>query len=739
MSHPTHDQAGFISSNSELRLVHVERDYNLNSGAGDFTVNNDNRIIRQKRQIRWHIRGTKEEEAEYDQYGEYRRSDIRLLHLIQRETLRGVDDGEMGQSVSFDCERSIFFGKVLLGEGKGTIVTVVSYEGQDAPERWKNTFDRYSGYLCASNAHLLGLNRSRVPQLILLDELVPGAIFSRDVEKLGQFYLYGLCRHWRCQLEDLWINTARGLICRGPEGPRPPAPWWIFRIRRPVATADLLKEDVLMRYLASFRAQEIDYIFARGISGAWRQYSGLPVPECQRVVHPTVFCSLTNTPIAVANSVWEVSGEDFVERKWLKDGWTRFRLSDEAETAVALELNDNVEGAWVSQASCLFHARGILLEDDLSVYTLVLPEATLEGELSESEVQCQRRLEQPIYLFICLPHISFYSSSFHHTPSLHYWSLQESGQLPLSPDACRDLGLPIELSSRFFYSSWSWPANTYRLLHQYQLLRGFDPDTTTFAQHVEYKHHVFYPIHVSNQFEIVQDCSTSQESGIDTMNREYSTTVQQYEDHGALVSNCNDSDDIDATLDDLEHEPTSDHLVDILQKSDASEGGMDVCVEQSQDLRHSDGINNEQTTEEPFADLSSARTTTMNDNDSAFADPALYTIDTINHITSANGRDSPYADPALYAIETNAMSDVYRPQTVASSSIPLNDLSVTGPDPHPEEDMLYVDDDMNHHRLFERELEGIGTYHASKNEEEEPIPPTDLVQIVPDGTLDGPF
>ncbi|KAK1233188.1 hypothetical protein PQX77_003664, partial [Marasmius sp. AFHP31] len=56
------------SSSSELRVAYYGRDHNVNNSSGIFTVNNDyRRIIQQARPIRWHIRGSEEEEAEYDQ------------------------------------------------------------------------------------------------------------------------------------------------------------------------------------------------------------------------------------------------------------------------------------------------------------------------------------------------------------------------------------------------------------------------------------------------------------------------------------------------------------------------------------------------------------------------------------------------------------------------------------------------------------------------------------------------
>ncbi|KAK1216192.1 hypothetical protein PQX77_021188 [Marasmius sp. AFHP31] len=122
------------SNSNKLRLAKIGRDYNVNSGSGAFIVNNDNRILQQARPIRWHIRGSQEEEAEYDQYGEYRRSDVRLLQMIHHKRVKLYWDREAGLYTPVNCEQSVWLGEVTRGDGKGTIVTVVSYQGKDAPE-----------------------------------------------------------------------------------------------------------------------------------------------------------------------------------------------------------------------------------------------------------------------------------------------------------------------------------------------------------------------------------------------------------------------------------------------------------------------------------------------------------------------------------------------------------------------------------------------------------------------------
>ncbi|KAJ8092688.1 hypothetical protein PM082_007017 [Marasmius tenuissimus] len=308
------------------------------------------------------------------------------------------------------------------------------------------------------------------------------------------------------------MDTGRGVLCRGPKGPSHQYYGGLGcgEIENPVATADVFKEDVLTRYLASQNSEWIDRRFMRGM---WLDWDDVDAPEW--IDRPTVFCTLTNTPIAVANSVWEAIGDSLKERKLLGNGCTRllgptdqsnwrFRLKDGHTTHFKLRLKLGAERAWLSQAPSVFHARGIPLEKDLGVFALAWPRAKLEGAVSESEDERKHRLEQPIYLFF-RPH--FRNLLDGETSSLHYWSFQESGQPPLSPELCHKLGLPTELKlcdTRL--ASHSWRTHIYKLIHQYQLLRGFDPTTTNFSRHSHFNDHIFRPIN-SDRFEVVLEDS----------------------------------------------------------------------------------------------------------------------------------------------------------------------------------------------------------------------------------------
>ncbi|KAJ8083389.1 hypothetical protein PM082_009261 [Marasmius tenuissimus] len=479
------------------------RDHNVNNGPGNFTVNNNN-IVQQTtaRRIKWHIQGSEEEEAEYEEYGEYRRSDIQLLKMIHHE--KRVFDREKGGFA--ECERSIFMGQVLSGDGKGTIITVEAYEGRDAPENWKKQFSFHATGRSfvgrVNNAHLLALNRSKIPLLIFLGDLVPVAHVLKKVGFVGGFYLYSLAMQWESdeRMQELWIDSSRGTICYGPQGPDPDDDIEIFHRLSPEAatptgdlnlpsTVDLLQEDSFLRFLAGQKSRMVDKMLVElsyvvGHDDEETSESGIELVD-----EPTVFSALTpEIPIALAsaNNVWSSSMNSLVGEEVLESGLTRFLLDDSHTRWLSLDMGQTTTGeAWLSQASSFFHSRGISMEEDLSIYKLASRGATLSGWLDKSPVKHERRQLQPlIYLFVHLPSTDLPDGE---TSFLHFWSFYEDGRNPLSPSKCDTLGLPIELKLRqTWYNLWSCSTGNYKHLHQYQLYRGFDPTTTEFTRHLKY-------------------------------------------------------------------------------------------------------------------------------------------------------------------------------------------------------------------------------------------------------------
>ncbi|KAJ8079193.1 hypothetical protein PM082_021693 [Marasmius tenuissimus] len=254
-------------------------------------------------------------------------------------------------------------------------------------------------------------------------------------------------------------------------------------------TAELVQEDILLRFLASLNSKEVDDVVVCGVisSDAWNR-----VPE--GVLRPTVVSTSTNTPIAVANNdAWRGWRDTLPGRNVLENGMTRFTLAGGGD--VWLGWNWDAEWAWMAQAWSVFSARGISLDEDLSVFELIYPCAELSGCLSDSKAR--QRSEQPIYLFFqSLPP----NLDNGDTSSLHFWSFDEDGQSPLSDDLCHDFGLPTELRLYQYFISRSWSHEAYSRLRQYQILRGFDPSTTDFARSLGYDENIFHPLRDSDRF-----------------------------------------------------------------------------------------------------------------------------------------------------------------------------------------------------------------------------------------------
>ncbi|KAL0570965.1 hypothetical protein V5O48_010994 [Marasmius crinis-equi] len=295
-------------------------------------------------------------------------------------------------------------------------------------------------------------------------DLVPAAHLAGWVGAIGRMYLdalsYQLDYHEDAD-DSLWMDTSRGVFCRGPEGPV----WNVgvgFQLDDLPLDAELVKEDVLIRYLAT---TSVD----RGVVKWLSQTYDYQVSRV-RVNRPTVISTLNDTILAVESGDWRVHEDTCLGEKTELLYGTRFTLK---ENGCPLELGLDWEEAWCdwyAQAPSVFHAYGVSLEGDLKAYKLVLPEK-LTGTLSQSKAKRQRRQKSsPIYLFLSM-------STF--------WSFDQDGQTPIPADLCRRLGLPPWLSPETW--EYTWRTSTYKALRDYQIARKFDPTTTNFAQHHGYR------------------------------------------------------------------------------------------------------------------------------------------------------------------------------------------------------------------------------------------------------------
>ncbi|KAJ8094809.1 hypothetical protein PM082_010020 [Marasmius tenuissimus] len=334
---------------------------------------------------------------------------------------------------------------------------------------------------------MYGYNLSANPSVLLHNELVPAAKLNAGI--VGQMYLYSLHRQLGCEIEELWLDPGKGVFCCGPSGPYLDLGWRDIGVEELPLTAELVQEDVLLRFLASLKSKAVDDVVVGGVAS-----SGALIWVSDRVLRPTVISTLTNTPIAVANNdAWRSVNDTLSDRKLLENGLTRFTPAGGG--CVSLGWNWDAKEAWMAQAWSVFSARGISLDEDLSVFELSYPRAVLDGRLLYSEAR--HRSQQPIYFFIRPPLCNL---DYGWTSSIHFWSFDEDGHSSLSDTLCNDFGLPTELRlSRDLYPR-SWSNDAYSCIHQYQLLRGFDPSTTDFAQFLGYDENIYKPLTDSDRF-----------------------------------------------------------------------------------------------------------------------------------------------------------------------------------------------------------------------------------------------
>ncbi|KAK1223201.1 hypothetical protein PQX77_013924 [Marasmius sp. AFHP31] len=442
----------------------------------------------------------REEKAhtEFDDFRNVKRGDIyRIRNICQ---VLGHCKGHQWWE-ECQCPREViktFCTAKLIGvEGE---FTTVNYSGRDAQKVFEEEFLKLSRIQFAEASQVFAIANGTIPSMVLWHNLIPLAQFKEHVGRWGFRYLESLRRQLGCRDEELWIDSSRGVICHGPKGPSSSFPGYWLKFKDLPPTAELLQDEVLLRFLGCQKSREADDAFM-GIMFD----TGIDKNVPKWVDRPTIFSALTKTPIAVTNNVWTSSEDNLVERTCLENGWTRFRLDGDGWPT--LDLNKDINRAWLSQTSSVFHARGVSLDNDLEDFYLVYPTAWLRDYVDDSPSKRQLRRQQPIYLFVYPPPTPP-TRSHSKTSSLHHWSFQEDGHSHISPESCFHLGLPVELEYLFNWSSPSWPRKSYKSLHQYQIARGLDPTTADLARHLAYP--IFQPLDDSDRFEDVQkdDAST---------------------------------------------------------------------------------------------------------------------------------------------------------------------------------------------------------------------------------------
>ncbi|KAL0577860.1 hypothetical protein V5O48_004132 [Marasmius crinis-equi] len=454
-----------IGDNSNLSTIHGDQHNHYNTGTE----------VKKRR----FIVGTEEEEAEYAEFPEIRRGEFMAIRTIYCSDISLYDSKQ--QKYVKRGERMAVVGDVRVG-GVGSRCTVMQYNGQGAEEMPRKRSTGGNQPLEYPDAHTY---RKYVLDICVrsvtdgMADLVPLAHLFYEVGRLGRVYVRTLQRQMGCRDRWLWMDTSRGVFCRGPEGPwchRPEIDH--FDCTDLPLDAELIKEDVLIRYLAS---RKQDRVVVDGLSRAWS--GGFSRIEVYR---PMVISTLTDTVLALGSGFWEDEWSCLGGREELANGAIRFTLKHGGRRLVLRSDCKESRCDWLAQAPSIFHAHGIPLEGNMNRYQLILPE--LKGMLSDSKAEQRRREEcPPIYLFI--PPLS----------TSIFWSFNPDGQNPVNADRCHFFGLPTSLSLKC--TMWSWQTETYKSLQTYQIARGFGLNTTEFVRHNGYHMYEIVKRPLINRFE----------------------------------------------------------------------------------------------------------------------------------------------------------------------------------------------------------------------------------------------
>ncbi|KAJ8081949.1 hypothetical protein PM082_007795 [Marasmius tenuissimus] len=158
-----------------------------------------------------------EESTEFDGYYEVKQGAIcRLADVVCSEYPRRWDDGNRSEweEGALRVDRTVCTARVL--ERLGTVFTVVQYSGPDARRAFEEDFRTLSGILTSTGSQIYGYCKSKIPSLILYNELVPAKRLTGGWwawKYLGSLAVSNQC-NIRLQLIQL-VPGANGLLGPG--------------------------------------------------------------------------------------------------------------------------------------------------------------------------------------------------------------------------------------------------------------------------------------------------------------------------------------------------------------------------------------------------------------------------------------------------------------------------------------------------------------------------------------------
>ncbi|KAJ7153921.1 hypothetical protein C8R43DRAFT_950165 [Mycena crocata] len=417
-------------------------------------------------------------------------ADFRMIPLgdidLQLEICLDLESGVAGRSRHGASVRRMYSAKL-----RGQTMTVAMYEGGNAEavrifnhilrveftvvKKWQRDISRHSRFRHPNLVQFYATATSRGMYATVFHD---GFILTQVAEEYLEYLLGSplFCGRF-------WIRRSSGLLCAEITSREEPNDLY-FGACLPyitVATGNLAlldqpdAEATLISFLTLEQYHEACYkILARRV---W-----LTVPSRETVNIGAVICwfatSQLQTPVEIGISPQievnlNVELEDAryaIPSEIMVDGWIRVNGAILGQT---WEISEALHACWLSQANHIFKHQHIVFNyedhDRIQVQIhLTETAAAVEG-----------------YLFCC-PWENFRPgfTSFRSPDVPFYWSLDPSGDSPLSTEDAESLGFPtIELTTTIYGNVYD--ASVYAGLRQLHEAKGFDPESQDVARHLD--------------------------------------------------------------------------------------------------------------------------------------------------------------------------------------------------------------------------------------------------------------
>ncbi|ESK90639.1 hypothetical protein Moror_4208 [Moniliophthora roreri MCA 2997] len=416
------------------------------------------------------------EDEEYNEFESIKRGDICITRKICSGEARDYEWDETQQSLkeTARAQRTVYTVQI---HGKAAMkFTALFYEGQGARKLWKRDL---------LNCRRRDIHIAQLFELIPVSHIIRRATFwdslslhfCREVQNVQEYPISG---HFG-PIQRLWLDTGTGFLCYEPGVDTskkvaeltPCSFTFDVDCSRIPATMDMLKGDTGVRFFA-----RQDHHFDRLVVN-YADFLGdhLALSYSSKLAELRFDTIYTHSGVEIARYPSYDIGFDaslctglINETKIKGSGLTRFTL----------QATDHGQ-SWLAQARRIINA--LSAPSRQGGYFMLHPPSIHLKTVSFDLIKPLRTT----YLFVYpLPYpLTTESLLAWRRGRTHFWSFDESGRSEVPKDERQ--GIPRLIGHvRFGMEKVVWPPYVYNAIHDWQIARGFDSNSTDFALSLGY-------------------------------------------------------------------------------------------------------------------------------------------------------------------------------------------------------------------------------------------------------------